>query len=138
MTWLCYWLPIPEPDRKPEHWNYQPRLRRMNDRRKASRDGPGRRANSRKSLCSASARSREAERISTYIRIRKRSVLDRSRCQSNRHFHKRTSQKGIMQALPWITHGKNLCKIRHQFILMGRNYANHVLHNSFTLSSCIL
>ena len=32
-----------------------------------------------------------------------------------------------MQALPWVTHRKDLCKIRHQ-LPMGRNYATCVLH----------
>jgi len=33
-----------------------------------------------------------------------------------------------MQALPRVTHGKDLCKARHQS-LMGRNYASPNLHS---------
>ena len=58
--------------------------------------------------------------------------------RSNRHLHKSTkislrySWEGIMQALPWVTHGKDLCKTCHQ-LLLGRNYAESVLHKSFII-----
>ena len=37
-----------------------------------------------------------------------------------------------MQALPRVTHGKDLCKIRHQS-LMGRNYASPNLHKTLII-----
>ena len=60
--------------------------------------------------------------------------------RSNRDLHKSTkislsySWEGIMQALPWVTHGKDLCKTRHE-LLMERNYAKRVLHKSFIIYS---
>ena len=52
--------------------------------------------------------------------------------------HKKTkisqsySWEGIMQALPRVTLGKDLCKTRHQS-LMGRNYASPNLHKTLIL-----
>ena len=37
-----------------------------------------------------------------------------------------------MQALPRVTHGKDLCKTRHQS-LMGRNYASPNLHKTLII-----
>ena len=34
--------------------------------------------------------------------------------------------------VPWVTHGKDLCKTCHQ-LLLGRNYATRVLHESFII-----
>ena len=41
------------------------------------------------------------------------------------------SWEGIMQALPTVTHGKDLCKTHHQS-LMVRNYASPNLHKILT------
>jgi len=43
------------------------------------------------------------------------------------------SWEGIMQAFPRVTHGKDLCKTRHQS-LMGRNYATLIIYDWYTIS----